>query len=58
MARFFSLPKLLCFCGMLMLITLLPQPAAAQVDEITLGCGGPDYDFSRLREFISWRDSL
>lgn len=37
---------------------LFAELAAAQVDEITLGCGGPDYDFSQLRDFISWRDSL
>ena len=32
--------------------------AAANVDEVTIGRGGPDYDLSWLGEFVDWRDSL
>ncbi len=32
--------------------------AAAQVDEITIGRGGPDYDLSLLPRFLEFRDSL
>jgi hypothetical protein len=30
--------------------------ADAGVAEITVGVGGPDYDFGKLREAIQWRD--
>ena len=32
--------------------------AATNIDEITLGAGGPDYDLSGIQRFINWRDSL
>ncbi|MDW3179508.1 MAG: LLM class F420-dependent oxidoreductase [Acidimicrobiia bacterium] len=32
--------------------------AAADVDEVTIGRGGPDYDLSWIGEFAAWRDSL
>jgi probable F420-dependent oxidoreductase len=32
--------------------------AAANVHEVTIGRGGPDYDLSLLPRFIEWRDSL
>ncbi len=28
------------------------------IDEVTLGAGGPDYDFGPIGEFLTWRDSL
>lgn len=31
---------------------------AADVDEVTIGRGGPDYDLSWIGEFAAWRDSL
>jgi hypothetical protein len=35
---------------------LLDEIQAAGVDEVTLGCGGPGYDFSGLAEAVAWRD--
>ena len=32
--------------------------ASADVHEVTVGAGGPNYDLSRLTRFIDWRDSL
>lgn len=32
--------------------------AAANVHEITLGTGGPDYTMGHMQRFIDWRDSL
>jgi len=34
----------------------LDEIKAAGVNEVTLGCGGPDYDMSGLAEAIAWRD--
>lgn len=31
---------------------------SAGVDEVTLGAGGPDYDFGKIDEFLAWRDSI
>jgi len=31
---------------------------AANVDEVTIGRGGPDYDLSMVSRFTEWRDSL
>ncbi len=28
------------------------------IDEVTLGAGGPDYDFGPIGEFLTWRDSV
>ncbi len=32
--------------------------AAADIDEITLGTGGPDYAMDHVKRFVEWRDSL
>lgn len=32
--------------------------AQAAVDEITIGCGGPDYSLDNLQRFVDWRNSL
>lgn len=37
---------------------LFADLAAASIDEVTLGTGGPDYDLERMRPFLEWRDSL
>ena len=37
---------------------LFESLAAAPVDEVTIGKGGPDYDLSMVRRFVEWRDSL
>ena len=37
---------------------LFGELAAAKVDEVTIGRGGPDYDLTLLTRFIEWRDSL
>jgi probable F420-dependent oxidoreductase len=31
---------------------------AAGIDEVTLGRGGPDYDFTKVVDFVAWRDSV
>ena len=35
----------------------LDEYAAAGVGELTVGVGGPDYDLSRAKALIDWRDS-
>ena len=35
-----------------------PKLLEQGVTEFTVGTGGPDYDFTRLKEFVAWRDSL
>lgn len=37
---------------------LFTELAAAPIDEITIGTGGPDYDLDKILPFIEWRDSL
>ena len=35
-----------------------PGPEFADLDEITLGINGPDWDLGPVRDWIDWRDSL
>jgi probable F420-dependent oxidoreductase len=37
---------------------LFADLAAVDIDEVTLGVGGPEYDLSGIQQFIDWRDSL
>ena len=37
---------------------LFEELAAAPIDEITLGTGGPDYSMDHMQRFLDWRDSL
>ncbi len=37
---------------------LFADLAAADIDEITLGTGGPDYKMDHMKRFVEWRDSL
>ena len=37
---------------------LFANLAAAEVDEVTIGKGGPDYDLAMVKRFVEWRDSL
>lgn len=37
---------------------LFEELAAAPMDEITLGTGGPDYQMDQMQRFLDWRDSL
>ena len=38
--------------------SLVADLTAANIDEITLGTGGPDYGMDHVKRFIDWRDSL
>ena len=35
-----------------------PGPEFADLDEITLGINGPEWDLGPVRDWIDWRDSL
>ena len=37
---------------------LFENLASAEVHEVTVGKGGPDYDMAMVKRFVEWRDSL
>lgn len=37
---------------------LLSNLAEHNIDEVTLGTGGPDYDMGPIAEFLAWRDDM